>query len=146
MNTVGPVVLRFKGGDNMTAKIPPSMDKWMEEAKKDPKAAEVGMYLFHNGVVRQTPRDLVREGIDKGTSVKGMEFSYDNEKVQIAIEDAYKLPGIYYIKVWLNEGRLSLGDDIMYVLVGGDIRPNVINALQSLVEQIKTQCVLEREI
>jgi len=33
----------------------------------------------------------------------------------------------------------------MYVLVGGDIRPHVIDALQFLVERIKTQCVVEIE-
>ena len=57
----------------------------------------------------------------------------------------YKLDGIYYIKVWLNEGELSLGDDIMYVLIGGDIRPHVVDALQYLVGRIKSQCVTETE-
>ena len=49
------------------------------------------------------------------------------------------------MRVWLNEGELKVGDDIMYVLVGGDIRPHVIDALQFLVEKIKTQCVVEIE-
>ena len=42
-----------------------------------------------------------------------MRFSYDREKVDAVIADAYKLEGIYYIKVWLNEGTLEVGDDIM---------------------------------
>ncbi|MFA7410644.1 MAG: molybdenum cofactor biosynthesis protein MoaE [Tissierellaceae bacterium] len=130
----------------MSDKESPSMDRWIEEAKNDPNAGQVGMYLFHNGVVRETPRAYVREGIDRGALVKGMEFSYDEEKVQKAIEEAYKLQGVYYVKVWLNQGILSLGDDIMYVLIGGDIRPNVIDALQTLVEKIKTQCVVEKEL
>ena len=46
----------------------------------------------------------------------------------------------------LNEGRLELGDDIMLVLAGGDIRPHVIDALQSLVGEIKQHCVVEKEI
>ena len=41
---------------------------------------------------------------------------------------------------------MSVGDDIMFVLVGGDIRPHVIDALQSLVGEIKNHCVLEEEI
>jgi molybdopterin synthase catalytic subunit len=45
----------------------------------------------------------------------------------------------------MNEGILKVGDDIMYVLVGGDIRPHVIDALQALVEEIKTKCVTEIE-
>jgi molybdopterin synthase catalytic subunit len=40
---------------------------------------------------------------------------------------------------------LETGDDIMYIMVGGDIRPHVIDALQSLVEKIKTECVTEIE-
>ena len=34
----------------------------------------------------------------------------------------------------------------MYVLIGGDIRPHVIDALQFLVEKIKTECVTELNI
>ena len=75
-----------------------------------------------------------------------MYFAYDREKVDAVIADAYKMDGIYYIKVWLNEGELSLGDDIMYVLVGGDIRPHVVDALQYLVGRIKSECVTETEI
>jgi len=121
------------------------MDKWIEEAKKDPTANQVGMYLFHNGVVRETPKAKVRQGIDDGSQVRGMEFGYDEEKVQMAVEETRKLDGIYHVRVWLNEGELKVGDDIMYVLVGGDIRPHVIDALQFLVEKIKTQCVVEIE-
>ena len=35
---------------------------------------------------------------------------------------------------------------MMRVLVGGDIRPHVIDALQALVEEIKSNCVKEKEI
>ncbi|MGM0395944.1 MAG: molybdenum cofactor biosynthesis protein MoaE [Bacillota bacterium] len=127
------------------AKQSPSMDKWIEEAKKDLNASQVGMYLFHNGVVRETPKAKVRQGIDDGSQVTGMEFGYNEEKVLSAIEETKNLDGIYHVRVWLNEGELQVGDDIMYVLVGGDIRPHVIDALQFLVEKIKTQCVVEIE-
>ena len=40
----------------------PSMDQWLDEAKEDPQAAACGMYLFHNGVVRQSARASVRQG------------------------------------------------------------------------------------
>ena len=77
--------------------------------------------------------------------VKGMEFAYDPKKVEAAIAETYKREGIFYIRVWLNDGQLEVGEDIMYVLIGGDIRPHVIDALQSLVEKIKTECVVETE-
>ena len=34
----------------------PSADEWLREAKADPSAAECGMYLIHNGTVRQSAR------------------------------------------------------------------------------------------
>lgn len=123
----------------------PSIEQWLKEAKADKLAAEEGMYLIHNGVVRETPKAQVRQGIDDGSIVTGMEFSYDAKKVEMAIEETYKMEGIFHVRVWLNEGTLNVGDDIMYVLIGGDIRPRVIEALQFLVNKIKTQCVIEIE-
>ena len=75
-----------------------------------------------------------------------MNFSYDAAAVDAAVEEALTWPGIEYVRVWLNEGTLSVGDDIMYVLIGGDIRPNVIDALQNLVGKIKNEMVQEVEI
>ena len=125
---------------------PPPMDAWLLEAKRHESAPKIGMYLTHNGVVRQSARAKVRMGAEDTKPVTGMYFAYDREKVDAVIVDAYKMDGIYYIKVWLNEGELSLGDDIMYVLVGGDIRPHEVDALQYLVGRIKSECVTETEI
>ena len=69
----------------------------------------------------------------------------DAEKVQAAIEATRTMPGIGYVRVWLASGELTVGDDIMLVLIGGDIRPHVVDALQSLVGTIKNECVSEVE-
>ena len=63
-----------------------------------------------------------------------------------AMEEALALPGIFFARAWLNEGELAVGDDIMYVMIGGDIRPHVIEALQYLVGKIKSECVAEQEL
>jgi molybdopterin synthase catalytic subunit len=126
-------------------KVSPSIDEWLKEAKADPVSLKEGMYLVHNGVVRQTPKAKVRQGIDDGSIVTGMEFTYDAGKVDEVIAETYKMNGIFHVRVWLNEGILELGDDIMYVLIGGDIRPHVIDALQFLVGKIKNECVTEIE-
>lgn len=126
-------------------KAAPSIDAWLKAVKEDSAAAREGMFLVHNGIVRQTPKAKVRQGIDDGSLVTGMEFGYDAEKVEGAIAETYKMDGIFHVRVWLNEGLLAVGDDIMYVLIGGDIRPHVIDALQFLVEKIKTECVTEIE-
>ena len=124
----------------------PSMDAWIKEAKEDKSAPECGMYLFHNGIVRQSAKAKVRQGDISASDVKGMVFSYDKEKVEEAVENTQNMPGFGYVRVWLNEGQLEVGDDIMLVLVGGDIRPHVVDALQSLVGELKNHCVKEEEL
>lgn len=124
----------------------PSIDAWLAEAKADESAATCGMYLTHNGTVRELPKKLVREGIDDGRKVVGMTFSYDAEKVEKARLKALEMPGIGYVRCWLNEGTLKVGDDIMFVLIGGDIRPRVVECLQEFVGCIKNSCVSEVEV
>ena len=124
----------------------PSMDEWLSEAKHSENADRIGMYLTHNGIVRRTARSKVREGNADAKDVVGIDFSYDRQKVDDAIKKTYDLEGIYYVRVWLANGRLAVGDDIMYVLIGGDIRPHVLDALTYLVGTIKSECVSEKEI
>ena len=124
----------------------PSIDAWLKEAKAHESAPLCGMYLTHNVTVRQTAKAKVRYGEENTKAVTGMVFSYDQEKVDSVMEATYKMEGIYYIKVWLNEGELRMGDDIMYVLIGGDIRPRVVDALNYLVGRIKDECVVETEL
>ena len=131
--------------NNMKKEVP-SIDAWLREAKAHETAPLCGMYLTHNGTVRQTAKAKVRYGEENTKEVTGMLFSYDEEKVNAVVADTYKMEGIYYIKVWLNEGELSMGDDIMYVLIGGDIRPRVVDALQYLVSRVKNECVVETEL
>ncbi len=123
----------------------PSLDTWLREAKAEACAADCGMFLFHNGVVRRSARSQVRAG-EESDPVKGMLFSFDAARVEAAKAAALAMPGIRYVRVWLNEGELAVGDDIMLVLVGGDIRPHVIDALQALVGEIKSKCVTETEV
>ena len=130
----------------MKKKTSPSMDAWMAEAKAHESAPKIGMYLTHNGIVRKSAKAKVRYREDNTRAVTGMLFSYDQEKVEEAISETYQLAGIYYVKAWLNEGTLQVGDDIMYVLIGGDIRPHVVDALQFLVGKLKNECVKETEI
>ena len=121
-------------------KTMPSIDAWLREAKADSSALACGMYLTHNGVVRATPKAEVRgvetDGVAPGHKVGGMVFDYDAEKVRSAIEATRAMPGIGYVRVWLASGELTVGDDI---------RPHVVDALQSLVGTIKNECVNEVE-
>ena len=126
-------------------RTPPSMDQWLREAKACPEAGRIGMYLTHNGVVRETARAAVREGA-RTEPVRGMRFSCDREKLEAALAETRGMEGVYYVRAWLNEGELKPGEDIMYVLVGGDIRPRVEAALRFLVGKLKGECVREEEL
>jgi molybdopterin synthase catalytic subunit len=95
------------------------------------------MFLVHNGVVRGTSRS--------GALVAGMELSVDRERLDDIVESARLMEGVTYVRAWVNEGVLAVGDDIMYVVVAGDIREHVFEALQALVRMIKTQVVTEVE-
>ena len=130
----------------MSRKERPSVDAWLKEAKQHPDADKIGMILTHNGIVRATPKAMVRDGIKDGKTVAGMAFSYDGEKLQAAIHRTLAMPGIYCVRAWLGEGTLRVGDDLMLVLIGGDIRPHVVDALEYLVGTLKSECVTEEEI
>lgn len=127
-------------------KAAPSMDEWLKQAKAEAGAERCGMYLLHNGVVRATARAAVRGGDAQAAPVGGMLFSCDADKLAAAVASARGMEGIFHVRAWVNEGELSVGDDIMLVLVGGDIRPHVLTALETLVGTIKNECVTEREI
>lgn len=131
----------------------PSIDAWLAEAKQDSQASQVGMYLTHNGIVRATPKAQVRAQNDEERaagealgSVTVVDFSYDVEGLDAAVAEALTWPGVYYVRVWLNEGEVPVGESLMYVLIGADIRPHAIDALQRLVGHIKNDLVEEREI
>ena len=123
----------------------PSMDQWLAEAKASKNADKCGMFLTHNGIVRSTAKAQVRQG-EEMPAVAQVDFSYDAVGVEAAVAEALTWDGVYYVKVWLNEGVLEVGESIMYVLIGADIRPRCIDALQNLVSKIKNELVVEKEI
>lgn len=124
----------------------PSLDLWLKEAKAGENAKSAGMYLFHNGVVRGTSRASQRENAPESAPVQGMDLSWDPEKVEAARQHALSLAGITCARVWLNRGRLQVGDDLMLVLVGGNVRSSVLPALEALVSELKEKCITEKEL
>lgn len=116
----------------------PSIDAWLAELRSELDAERVGMYLVHNGVVRGTARD--------GRPVGGMILSRRVDEERRALAEAAAREGIAAVRVWINEGRLAVGDDIMVCLVAGDIREHVLPVLQDLVRDLKTNVVCESEV
>lgn len=131
-----------KQGNDTNAK--PSLDLWLSEAKAQETANKCGMYLSHNGVVRETSKESAYSG-NKTEPVKGMKVTPNRKLADFYAEEIRNFPGIYYVRYWLNEGKLKVGDDIMLCLVGGDVRENVIKALETFLSHLKKECIREEE-
>jgi len=116
----------------------PDIDEWIRDVKSQPGSAAIGMILAHNGIVRGTSRS--------GEPVNGMSLSADLTRFEEALAEAGTWPGIFAVRGWVNEGELAVGDDIMRLVVAGDIREHVFEALQRLVSLIKTEVVSESEL
>ena len=114
------------------------IEQWIKDIKMGSDFKDLGMILVHNGIVRATSKD--------GKPVKGMHLYYDKQKLSFLLNELSKREGIVEIKVWINEGLLKIGDDIMYALVAGKFRTSVIPVLEELVYRIKKEIVSEREI
>lgn len=106
--------------------------------KKHPDYHQAGMILCHNGVVRSTSRN--------GRKVSGLTILVDHAKLEQVIASSKKTPGIIEILVEFNENRkLSIGDDVMLLVVAGDIRENVIRVLADTLNAIKTTVTSKTE-
>ena len=113
------------------------VDRWLEDVKRKVDPSLLGMILVHNGVVRATSKG--------GKLVTGMKLSYDQAKLQSSVGLFKAREGIVDIKVWINEGDLQVGDDIMMLLVAGRLRTDVLPVFQELLSIIKNEIVKEQE-
>ncbi len=116
-----------------------NISKMMDTIKQHPEFDKVGMVLCHNGIVRGTSRD--------GRKIKQLRVSVDHQKLDKIVSEQKKRPGILDIRVEIAEDRdLRIGDDVMFLLVAGDIRENVIAVLTDTLNQIKTVVTKKRKI
>lgn len=113
------------------------IDEWIKEIKKNSDPESLGMILVHNGIVRGTAKN--------GTQVKSMNLSFDSEALESLVERLKRREGITAIRVWINRGMLNIGDDIMYVLVAGRFRTDVLPVFQELLSTVKSEIVREEE-
>jgi len=110
----------------------------INEIRKRPDFDRAGMVLVHNGVVRGISRD--------GRKVSGLMVSVDHSKLARIIETEKQTPGILDIRIAINEGKpLSLGDDVMVLVVAGDIRDTVIKVLERTLNAVKATVTSKTE-
>ena len=110
----------------------------IDQIKQHYDYAQVGMILCHNGVVRGSSRD--------GRPVSGLRVKVDNEKLDRVLAEHKKRPGITEILVEINaDCDLKVGDDVMALVVAGDIRENVLTTLSDTLNAIKSTVTSKTE-
>jgi molybdopterin synthase catalytic subunit len=113
--------------------------KTIAELKQEPGFADnVGMVLVHNGVVRSWSRK------DR-SSVSHVDVSVNEQKLKSLRTEYLKKPGIYRIIIEAQTGRLRLGDDLLFIVVAGDIREHVKPVLSELLDRVKAEAVIKTE-
>jgi molybdopterin synthase catalytic subunit len=116
------------------------ISKTIQELKQRPGFVDnVGMILIHNGVVRNWSRT------DKGL-VTALEVSPDYEKIEALRQEYLRHEGIFEIIIEAQTGTLRPGDDLLYIIVAGDIREHIKPVLAELLDRIKTEAVRKKEI
>ncbi len=110
----------------------------IDKIKNHPDYDKAGMILCHNGVVRGTSRD--------GRNVTGLKVQVDYDKLEKVILEHKKRPGIIDILVEIaGEKDLTVGDDVMFLVVAGDIRENVISTLSDTLNAVKSTVTSKTE-
>jgi molybdopterin synthase catalytic subunit len=115
------------------------ISKTIAELKKDPSFSEnVGMVLVHNGVVRAWSRKDRR-------GVSSITIRVDRERMEQLRQEYERKPGIFRVVVEARDGDLKPGDDVLFIVVAGDIRENVKPVLSDLLDRIKAEAVSKSE-
>ena len=127
-------------------KVEPDISIWLKEAKEADSENSNGIYLFSNGVVRSSSKRKVRAGEQGLEPVKSVKVECNYDTLETALRQTSQMPGVNYLRVWVNEGELELGESIMLTLVGADIRDRCVDALTFFVDKLKGDCLTETEI
>jgi len=116
------------------------ISKTIAEMKQDPAFTKnVGMLLVHNGMVRSWSRG-------DHSPVNQVEVIADQDKVEQIRCEIEKLMGIYKVVVEARSGVMQSGDDLLFLIVAGDIRENVKPAFAKLLDRIKAEAISKKEI
>ncbi|OQY24006.1 MAG: molybdenum cofactor biosynthesis protein [Desulfobacteraceae bacterium 4572_35.2] len=116
------------------------ISKTIAELKKDPDFANnVGMVLVHNGIVRGWSRA-------DGAAICQMEVVSDLDKIEQIRQDIENMDGIFKVVIEARSGLMIPGDDVLFLVVAGDIRENVKPALALLLDRVKAEGVSKKEV
>ena len=106
--------------------------------KAHPDYERVGMILCHNGVVRGTARD--------GRPVTELIVKADRVRLTDIIAELKGRPGIVEVLAEVREGKLHVGEDVMYIVVAGNLREHCFPVLEDAVNAIKRDVTKKTEV
>jgi molybdopterin synthase catalytic subunit len=107
------------------------LDAIVDDVRRHPEFHRAGMLLCHIGVVRGHTRD--------GRAVKSLNVQVDHERLEQVLTHQRARPGILDVRAAIVEGReLKVGEEIMVLVVAGDIRENVLAVMADTLDLIKT--------
>ena len=109
-----------------------SLGDLLAKVKSHPDINKAGMILCHNGIVR----DFSRSG---GKEVRELKVSVDQSRIESVKSWALSQPGIVALEIRAFEGSFTVGEDLLLVVLAGDIRDNVFSVMKELIERIKTE-------
>ncbi len=99
----------------------------------------VGMILIHNGVVRNWSR--IQDG-----KVSALEVTPDYDKLEEIRQEFLQAKGIFDIVIEAREGTFRPGDDLLYLIVAGDIREHIKPVLSDLLDRVKSEAISKKEL
>lgn len=117
------------------------ISKRIAEMKQQPGFTDnVGMILIHNGTVRGWSRN------ENKKEVVALEVTPDYDKIEAIRQEFLQREGIFDIVTEALSGRFEPGDDLLYLIVAGDIRENIKPVLAELLDRVKAEAISKKEI
>lgn len=117
---------------------PISLERLIAQVKGSPEISRAGMILCHNGIVRQFDRLGRRR-------VTALRIEVNQSAVERIRSWAESQEGIVAVAIEAFEGEFHVGDDLLYVVVAGDVRENVFAVMRETVGKIKAEGVRKTE-
>ncbi len=99
----------------------------------------VGMILIHNGTVRGESRDNKKQ-------VKALEVNPNQKEIERIRQEFLRKPGIFDIVIEARRGIFLPGEDLLFMIVAGDIREHIKPVLADLLDRVKNGPITKKEI
>jgi molybdopterin synthase catalytic subunit len=115
----------------------PTLNDLVAKIKGRADFSKAGMIACHNGVVRGSSRS--------GQPVQYLDIDVDAKRWETILHELRAEPGILAIEAHLLTGRRFVGQDVMFIVVAGDVRENVLSVLGKAINRLKAEAVKKRE-